>query len=49
MNYELINNKKFINFNYLNLHEKYENINNIIKHNLFKYKYKLNIIFKFCC
>ena len=49
MNYESINNNKFFNFNYLNLHVKNENVINSIKHYLFKYKYKLNIIFKICC
>ena len=38
MNYKLINNNKFFNFNYLDLHDKYENVINIIKRYLFKYK-----------
>ena len=49
MNYELINNNKFFNFNYLDLHDKYENAINITKLYSFKCKCKLNIIFKFCC
>ena len=37
MSYELINNKKFFNFNYLNLYDKNDNVTNLIKLNLFKY------------
>ena len=49
MNYESINNNKFFNFNYLNLHIKNENVINIIKCHLFRYKCKLNLSFKICC
>ena len=49
MNYKLINNNKFFNFNYLDLYDKYENVINIIKYYLFKYKCKQNTIFKIRC
>ena len=49
MNYELIINDTFFNFYNLNVYDKYDNVINYIKLNLFKYKYKLNIVFKFCC
>ena len=49
MNYKLINNDIFFNFSNLIVYDKYDNVINIIKLNLFKYNYKQSIVFKFCC
>ena len=39
MNYKLINNDKFFIFNNLNIHDKFDNIINVIKLYLFNYNY----------
>ena len=44
--FTIINNDKFIKFYNFNINDRLENVINIIKHHLFKYKYKPNIIFK---
>ncbi len=49
MNYKLINYDIIFNFNNLNVHDKNDNVINIIKLNLFKYNYKSSILFKFYC
>ena len=39
MNYKLINDDKIFNFNNLNIHNKFDNIINVIKLYLFNYNY----------
>ena len=45
MNYKLIYNDKFLNFNNLNINDKHENIINFIKLYLYIFNYKTNIHF----